>query len=133
MITEAVFLALAIGIFFISGFIILSIVDWKETLGLSLCIKAPISYILGLGAVSLQMFLYSLVSIPFNFLNIAGPWLLTLAVLLYVRPPIINKGIRVSFRDIGYFDWFLILVITSQAAYAFTYAVLVPISAWDAY
>lgn len=133
MITEAFFLAMAIGIFFISGFIILTIVGWKETLRLSLFMKAPISYMLGLGAVSLQMFLYSLASIPFNVLNIAGPWLLTLAVLVYMRPPITNIGVRVSFRDIGYFDWFLILVITSQVVYAFTYAVLVPISGSDAY
>ncbi len=130
-----VFMAVsAITAFLLSGYVLLWIIDLKGELGFNIGVRAAISFSLGLGAISLQMFLYSLASIPFGFYSVAAPWVFIAgAFFLYsFRKPQKTKA-AIEKASTGLPEVILSIVILSQAAYVFTYALALPLSGWDAW
>lgn len=130
-----VFMAIsALTAFLLSGYVLLWIIDFNGELGLGIGVRAAISFCLGLGAISLQMFLYSLASIPFGFLSIAAPWVIIAgALFLYsFRKPQKTKA-AIEKTSTGLPEVILSLIILSQAAYALVYALSLPLAGWDAW
>ncbi len=91
-----------------------------------------LSYLIGLGTVSAQMFLYSLAGIGFSVLSVSVPW----AVLFCA------VGVRLGFASVspqrkaarpGALEIVLLALIASQAAYVLFYSQLLPIMGWDAW
>ncbi|MBI5491723.1 MAG: hypothetical protein HY893_02195 [Deltaproteobacteria bacterium] len=131
-----VFMAIsAITAFLLSGYVLLRIIDLKGELGLNTGVRAAISFSLGLGAISLQMFLYSLASIPFGFYSVSAPWVIIAgALLLYsIRKRPQKAASSIEKTGPGLFDVILSVVILSQAAYALVYALALPLAGWDAW
>ncbi len=128
-------LSLAIAFFFISGRVLVHFIDREDELGLGLFQGAAISFMLGLGAISLQMFIYSVISIPFNIPYIIAPWVpLSAYALLSGKAIKPSKRERNDFlSEAGFVGIFLLAVIASQVIYAFLYGPMPTISAWDSF
>lgn len=119
----------AIIVFFLSGMLVLNAAS-GDGLGLTLSVKAAISFMLGLGAVSLQMFIYSLTGAPFTFFGIGAPWaVLTAFILMKGKPaPKTSGGYGLKGYEIP-----LYILIASQIVYAFIYPASIPVTGWDAW
>jgi len=129
---EAVMLILSLVVFCLAGATVLTAA--RTAVG-SVPARLSLSFLIGLGGISLQMFFYSLVPIRFGFLVIALPW-----VALYVLARIIRRGSvqesvieSAGVEGIGWIGYIFLLVILSQAAYVFAYSVLLPVRGWDAW
>lgn len=122
----------AVLLFLLSGHIILKLADRNGSSGLSALAWAGLSFMLGLGAISLQMFFYSLVSIPFNTILVSGPWIAAGAVMLF-HPAFKRKGFRPEEGRAGWPGIILAAVILSQVLYSFAYSLTMPLSGWDAW
>lgn len=79
---DTVMLILSIAVFLLAGASVLAAVRAAVT---GLFPKLSLCFIVGLGAVSLQMFFYSLVSINFGFFIIALPWAGLYALACFAR------------------------------------------------
>lgn len=138
-------LVFAIIIIILSGHILLFFINKKQELGISPAPWFALSFIFGLGLLSLQMFFYSLVGIGFSVSVIALPWIfISLFQYLYFRGKRSSSlrcsdggvkffGCLASLKGFGFLEWLALLVITSQVLYAFFAALLMPISGWDAW
>lgn len=132
---DLILFAIGAGVFFISGFSAIRLIDPRFEFGLNLAAKAGIYFLAGLGLVSLQLFLYSLVGIGFGFLSVAMPWVVLSAFLIY-------KGRKASAGDLAVkpapagFDRYSIpffIIIAIQLSYSFIYASALPVSGWDSW
>ncbi|MFQ5735331.1 MAG: hypothetical protein ACE5GY_00530 [Thermodesulfobacteriota bacterium] len=129
-------LILSLAVFVLAGGFLLRAARPRSCFGVPA--RTGLCFLLGLGAVSLQMFLYSLISIPFGFLVVALPWaaLYGLTYLPVFRTPAREdrapaaKGLL---KEAGWPGVILIVIIVSQAAYALLYAGLLPVRGWDAW
>lgn len=127
--------AIGAGVFFISGFSVMRLIDPRFELGLNLAAKAGTCFLAGLGVVSLQMFLYSLVGIGFGFLPVAMPWAALSAFVVYRGRKGVSGDLEVKPASAG-FDRYAVLffiVIAVQLSYSFIYASALPVSGWDAW
>lgn len=118
-------------LFFLAGHVVLKFLDRRSEAGFGPVSYAGASFLLGLGAISLQMFFYSLVSIPFGVFLISAPWVALGVAMLFM------KGFtRTSFRvDTHRLTWqgaVLFAVILSQVLYSFAYTLSMPLNGWDA-
>jgi hypothetical protein len=119
-------------LFFLAGHIVLKVADRRAEACLGPVSYAGASFMLGLGAVSLQMFFYSLVSIPFGALIISAPWIALGVAMLFV--PYFNRtGFRTDVQKMGWAGYVLFAIIISQVIYSFAYALTMPLSGWDAW
>jgi uncharacterized membrane protein (UPF0136 family) len=98
-----------------------------------------VSFVLGTGSVSLQMFLYSLARIRFHFLSIALPWV-AVAALWAVVPNAKHNAAAIFGHDtdpasapLSTVDLCSATVVSLQIAYVFFYALSFPIAGWDAW
>lgn len=126
----------AIGIIILSGVLVLHYTKiWQS---FNLFTGLAISYMLGMGVVSLQMFAYSQLWLPFSIYSIAFPWIILAAVTVLIKSRraglLVNTKINVQavLKDIRWPDLVLLIIILSQVFYAFLFATLLPISGWDA-
>lgn len=95
-----------------------------------------LSFLIGLGAVSLQMFLYSLASIKFGFLVVALPWACLFALARFVRRgggPSCGCDCADAGEKAGWTGYILFLIILSQVLYSFAYSSLLPVRGWDSW
>jgi len=120
----------ALILFVAAGASIIRAIDRSGAMGLTGAPLAGVSFMTGLGAVSFQMFLYSLVSIPLNPIFIMLPWLPFIAAVFF--------RYRTKTADHQKQRWdaisvALLAVIIVQSAYAFIYALSVPLFGWDAW
>ncbi|MBI1912529.1 MAG: hypothetical protein HYS21_11085 [Deltaproteobacteria bacterium] len=125
----------ALFLFFLSGFLIVKFIDRRGELGLGVLPRLGAAFMLGLGAVSLQMFFYSVISIRFSPFGIALPWV-AITIILFLTP--LGKGSQKtealpSKSGIGAFQIVLTALIALQVIYAFIYTSLMPINGWDAW
>ncbi|MBI5560850.1 MAG: hypothetical protein HY883_06210, partial [Deltaproteobacteria bacterium] len=139
MIKESALLAMGVGTFVLPGIILLQYVDKGGKADFDWPLRLALSFMLGLGIVSLQMFFYSLLHIPFNIWSIMPPWIFLAALILL--SPIGERAAAMCPAMMnppppGDSNWpytaFLSAVVISQASYIFFHALLTPISAWDA-
>ncbi|MBI5562510.1 MAG: hypothetical protein HY894_06645 [Deltaproteobacteria bacterium] len=136
MIFHLMRLIAAIAVFLISGGALAAVADGDDALGLGRGVRLAVSFALGLGGVSLQMFLYSLVSIPFGFLTVAAPWAAALAAIKIIsarRKTADKKPSYIPLPRYHAWDWALILIAASQPAYALFSSFLLPVSGYDAW
>jgi hypothetical protein len=154
----AFWLIFAFGVLLLAGFLILRAVDRDRRLGLGPVSGAAVAFVAGLGVVSLQMFFYSLISIPFSAFAVAAPWLvIALGALgvVFASWRGRGRGLAALFSECsgccaslcrglsrggggggGLPCWaslLLMVVIASQVAYVFSYATLLPVNGWDAW
>lgn len=126
--------AIGAGVFFISGFSVMRLIDPRSELGFNLAAKAGAYFLAGLGLVSLQMFLYSLAGIGFGFLPVAAPWA-ALSLFVAFRG---RKGVALapSVPAPAGFDRYSVpffIIIAVQLLYSFIYAPALPVSGWDSW
>lgn len=134
--TDAGLLLLAIGVFFLSGYIVLGFIPIKG-LKIGWTARLGLSFMLGLGAVSLELLAYSVFSVPYTLLTVVIPWA-ALALLFLLLPPkreaFLGLGGSAGFwKGLGPMDVLLLFVIASQVLYSFSYALLFPITGWDSW
>lgn len=122
----------ALALFVAAGASILRAVDRSGDSGLSGAPFIGASFLAGMAAVSLQMFLYSLAGVPFRPALISLPWIAFVAVVFFVlKRPRAQKGPEKE--RFGILCYALLAVIAAQAAYAFAYALTLPLFGWDAW
>ncbi len=126
-------LAFAVAFFFISGRALLWLLDRDGGLGAGPFVRLAMSFMLGLGGISLQMFFYSLAHVPFGVAGIAAPWaaLSALPLLKKWKNPVFSGA--GFLRGAGITGIVSLAIMFSQAAYAFIYGAIPPITAWDAF
>lgn len=122
----------AVLLFFLSGHIILKFADRKGAATFGPLPWAGFSFMLGLGAVSLQMFFYSLISIPFNVILISAPWIALGAAMMFL-PAFKRTGFAADTEKTGWAGIVLLIIILSQVLYSFAYSLAMPLSGWDAW
>ena len=122
----------------IISFIVAVAVGWnilfyiiKRDLSFPLFEKLALSYIIGLGTLTLQMFLYSLLNIKFSIFSLLLPhifaWLLTSFIFVKTRP----TGKRLQEVKNQSFDLILIGGILFQTFHAFFKALIKPMDSFD--
>lgn len=119
-------------LFFLAGHIVLKIADRRVEASFGPVSYAGASFMLGLGAISLQMFFYSLVSVPFGALLISGPWIALGAAMLFLKA-FKRTAFRTDGQKMGWAGRALFAVILSQVLYSFAYSLTMPLSGWDAW
>ena len=100
---------------------------------------SALSFVLGTGFVSLQMFFYSLLGIRFHPASIAVPWIVLAA--LWWRVPDTRRSAITLWRQRTHgvsearrgIDTCLVALVWLQVAYVFFYALSFPIAGWDAW
>ncbi|MBI5344639.1 MAG: hypothetical protein HZB21_01390 [Deltaproteobacteria bacterium] len=146
MIASSIRLASGAALFVLSGFIVLRFIDKERTLGPGIFVRGAVSFMLGLGLVSQQMFLYSLLSIRFSFFHIAAPWAAAYLAGIFA-PSFPPRGEAAGRRPrsapvkkdsslpsgIGVFEAILIFIIAVQVIYVFFFATTRSIRAEDAW
>ena len=119
-------------LFFLAGHIVLKVADRMVEASFGPVSYAGASFMLGLGAISLQMFFYSLVSIQFSAMLISAPWIALAAAMLFL-PAFKRTAFRTDGQKMGWAGRVLFAVILSQVLYSFAYALTMPLSGWDAW
>ena len=138
MIMDFLLFAASIGVFIVSGLITLNFMEKGKGSDFGIGVRFAVSFMLGLGIVSLQMFFYSILSIPFSFFSISLPWIALTAFSFLSSEWKISffaqlKGTDLpSWRNITWYEGILLLIMVSQIVYAFVYAFLMPVVGWDA-
>lgn len=127
------------GIAGLFGVILLAVLAGYIFMRPSVCTTAArlsLSYIAGLGVVTLQMFFYSVASVPFNIYAITLPWLAAGVVLLFL----LKRGSIAAQRTYpGNYgrptplEWLATAVILFQAVFTVVNSVLLPIKGFDAW
>lgn len=128
-------LLFAVGVFFLSGSLILKL-GGAARLSMGWFVRLSVAFMLGLGAVSLELLAYSVSSVPYSIVTVLIPWA-ALSALLALLPakreaPPGSSGAG-FFKGIGWLERVFLLVIVSQAAYSFSYAMLFPVTGWDSW
>ncbi|MCC6544976.1 MAG: hypothetical protein IT392_10850 [Nitrospirae bacterium] len=126
----------AIAVIVLSGVLVLTFARvWNY---FTLFTGLAISFMLGMGVISLQMFAYSQINIPFKIYSIAFPWIILAAAAVLIKSTrerlLTGSGINVTagLKDISWPEVILLLIILSQVFYAFLFGALLPIRGWDA-
>jgi hypothetical protein len=127
-----------------AGRFILILIDRRYELDLGCFVRLMLSFTLGLGALSLQMFCYSLFAVSFTVPLIVVPWVV-LSIIQHLYLLGFSLSVKCSsregggcgclnfFKSIGLIGWLSLVVIASQALYAFFSALLMPLRGWDAW
>jgi len=132
MISDIFFLLFANTVFLFSGFFTTRILGADPEMGL--LPRLGLYYMAGLGAISFQMFLFSLLSIPFSVVMISTPWILLTVWAVYRDGAAVKRaGMSMFFQGLGWPEKVFLLVIASQVVYAFVYSPLMLITGWDSW
>lgn len=134
---------------FLYLFLAVIVLEWVGLIGMAILNRAmqirfnlfeslAFSWMTGMGIVSLQMFFYSLLGIPFSIISLISPWVLLSGFFLYI--PSLKNSIfsllRFNFlEDISqtWHFYIFLLVASSQILFTLLYGLSVPISGWDAW
>ena len=122
------------GLALFSGWSILSWVgaaDSRERMGpVPMC---ALAYGLGMGAVSLEAFLYLLYGFKITAVRLFVPWVFLALYAMAKNPPVrLPKATRAPREVLSRLEIFLVCGICFEVAYAFFRAVLYPMEAYDA-
>jgi len=91
-----------------------------------------ISFGLGVGLVSLEMFIFYLLGIKFDLLSISAPWLILMAFNLLTRRVYRLNPIPAEGKGPGVLENIFVLGISIEVFYAFFRALIKPIESYDA-
>ncbi|HLG30325.1 MAG TPA: hypothetical protein VI387_08960, partial [Candidatus Brocadiales bacterium] len=142
---DVMLLLMAVSLFFISGGCVLFFLNrLKPTTNLS-NFGWPfiifLMYSLGIGIVSLQIFLYSLFHIHLSRAVIFLPWVV-IAVIIFLlrfkreRPAVRKryfKPLREILKGVTWFEGLLFFIVAFQIIYFLVYAMSWPLVGWDAW
>jgi hypothetical protein len=131
----------AFGVFVLAGLVVLYAVNsLHRPAGVGWTWVVAVSFVLGLGAVSLQMFVYAMVQVPLGRGTIAMPWLIVLLSAVgwsMTRPRTSDREyLRPAADGERRLSWFVagcLTIVLLQVGYSLVYAVSKPISGWDAW
>lgn len=94
--------------------------------------KIALSYIIGLGAITLQMLAYSLLKIKFSIGTMLLPWLFIICANFFILRKTPPTGKEIAESKKSAFDIALLMGITFQVFYAFFKALVKPEDSFDA-
>lgn len=94
--------------------------------------KAALSYIIGLGAITLEMLVYSLLKIKFSIGAVLFPWLFIVPANFFVIRKTVPTGKEITIPKKNIFDNLLLAGISFQVLYAFFKALVKPEDSFDA-
>lgn len=94
--------------------------------------KLALSYIIGLGAVTLQMLAYSLLKIKFSIVGMLLPWLFIICANFFIIRKTVPTGKEIAASKKDRFDIFLLAGISFQVLYALFKALVKPEDSFDA-
>lgn len=103
----------------------------KRDLSFALLEKLALSYIIGLGAITVQMLIYSLLNIKFSILAMLTPWLCIICVNFFIIKKTAPTGKPIARSRKTAFDIALLAGITFQVLYAFFKALVKPEDSFD--
>jgi len=112
----------AIGFFCIKWLNLLSMKDNLLTLGYS--------YGLGVGLISIQLYLYSRLNLPWDKYLLVLPWLILLFLGIFLRR---KNGFTVDFKwpKLSKLEYLLVVLIVLTVSYTLFEALLRPVAVWD--
>ncbi len=122
----------AIVVFIAAGYLIMSLTGLSDSDPL---FRLALAYPLGAGIVSLQMFFYALLSIPFGFYVIALPWLFSGVLVLLLKPGGYEKRHvhGEAHKRYGLLEKVLLSVILFQVIFSLLNSVALPVEGYDAW
>jgi len=103
----------------------------RRDLSFSLLEKLALSYILGLGALTIQMFLYSLLNIKFSIFTLLMPWFFIAIVNIFAFNKTMPVGKEPVKSKSEIFDIVLAGGIAFQVLHAFFKALIKPMDSFD--
>ena len=142
---DVILLLMAVSLFFISGGCVLFFLNrlkpttYLSNFGWPFIIF--LMYSLGVGIVSLQIFLYSLFHIPLSRVVIFLPWVVIAVIIfllrfrrerLAVRKRYL-KPLREILKGVTWFEGLLFFIVAFQIIYFLVYAMSWPLVGWDAW
>jgi len=135
----AISMVFGFGLFVVAGSVVIFLVNglhWPFEMSRPLI--AAMSFASGLGAVSLQIFLYSVCSLPLSVSSIAIPWLGAAAIMawmLITKPGYAGWTRTMAKHDsrLSVVGGVMVMVILVQVGYCIVYSISQPISGWDAW
>ncbi|SRR5713226_229392 len=113
--------------FFLIGYVVIELCGFLK--GASLLEKLSYSWGLGVGLIGIQMFLYSILHIPWSRLSILLPWVIIFVILL-VRNKQTPKFRKVKVK-LSRIEIFFVLLIAILLFFTGFESILRPIQAWD--
>ncbi|HAO93266.1 MAG: hypothetical protein A2X99_05065 [Deltaproteobacteria bacterium GWB2_55_19] len=116
----------------LAGLLVIRAADKRGEIDCGVGARFSLAFMLGLGAISLQMFFYAIASIEFGYVRIAAPWVVLSAVSL-AFPGRKKASQKPPPGGFGAVEAVFEIIILSQAAYLLLYAFLLPVFGWDAW
>lgn len=131
---------LSIAVFFVAGASVGALFGLSRRGGYPLRLRILTAYPIGVGAVTCQMFFYSLAGVPFEFFAISVPWLAAFAAVRVFRGAGRGHGtagdgetLCESPGRLGAFEFFLAFVIVIQVVFSAANSVSLPVQGFDAW
>ncbi|MCG2705212.1 MAG: glycosyltransferase family 39 protein [Candidatus Omnitrophica bacterium] len=122
----------------IAGFLVTFAVGWnivfwlfKRDRSFAIPERIAFSYMLGLGVITLEMFFYSLMGVPFSIKWVLLPWIFILPINMYFYHRTAPSGKEPAGSKKTVFDYFLLGGIIFQSLYAFFKAIIRPEDSFD--
>ncbi len=132
---DIVMIILGCIVFCLAGLTLLIIVDREDVLGKKMVLRLSLSFILGMGLVSLEMFFYSLLSIDFGFTIIALPWVLLFSFLTYYDFNGAGKYFtfnKASLKSFTFLEKIMFAFLLFEFIYLCRFSLFANVLAWDA-
>lgn len=136
MIGDAIPLSFSVALIILSGWVVTAFLPYGPRV--HLLYRLAISFMAGMGFVSLQLFFYSLLSITLSTLTVTALWLLLLCAAFAFEAS--REGLKVVIHSvdrtgdtIGWTGGLSLTIIIVQILYVFTYGLELPVNGWDAW
>lgn len=137
MAADLLWLVFAALTFWWAGRLLLAFWNQSRSLDLDLADLQAIGFMIGFGAVTLQMLLYSFVPVPLTRFSVLAPWLFVSVVAIMIprfrSELFLKKNSVIAAGRPNWAERCLFLIIGTQLLYVFIYALLIPIRGWDAW
>ncbi|MBE9528691.1 MAG: hypothetical protein IME99_05585 [Proteobacteria bacterium] len=139
MIHAAISTIFAFAIVLLAGRLVLLGVDPAGVLRLGRLSINALGLLFGLGALSLQLFFYSVAGLGVTSFSVALPWVVLLIALLLlyrtgtIKRPVYAQSTGVPTSQWGAVETVATVIIALQLVYVFVYYGALPITGWDAW
>lgn len=132
---SVVMLIFALTVYILAGLTVLILADKEKVMHDKLVLRLALSFMLGIGLVSMQMFLYSLLSIQFGFIVIALPWVALFSLLVYYDFNSARMCFPLNSITLSKFNWMeksVIVFLLFEVLYLYAFSLYSHPTAWDA-
>ncbi|NQT22637.1 MAG: hypothetical protein HQ579_04265 [Candidatus Omnitrophica bacterium] len=111
------------------GFNILAVLDKKKAIGNLEC--AGLSFLIGLGAISIEMFLIGAIGLKFRLSFILLPWIALFFFNLVFSRGCFTRKSNFSIKRLSLFEQAIVGLLSFEVCYTFFRALIKPIEAYD--